>query len=239
MALRELSAQLEAPKSSLLPLLRALTARGYLEQDPLGEYRLGPEALERAAPPRPPRVAESPARAAGADAAYRGDGVPGHARRPTDRGGVRGQGRERAGHPVLPPGSATAGRCTPPRAARRSGVPAVGAREVLLARCRSVALHRAHRDEPARAARRARGDARDRGLREPGRAGCGRGRRSRRRSSTATAAWPAPARSAGPPTAFARGSRQLAAEVKDTARGISSLLGHRPHDDRRPAGRTQ
>ena len=47
LALRELSAQLEAPKSSLLPLLRTLTARGYLEQGPLGEYRLGPKALEQ------------------------------------------------------------------------------------------------------------------------------------------------------------------------------------------------
>jgi DNA-binding IclR family transcriptional regulator len=44
--LRELSAQLEAPKSSLLPLLRTLAARGYLEQGPLGEYRLGRRALE-------------------------------------------------------------------------------------------------------------------------------------------------------------------------------------------------
>ena len=47
LALRELSAQLEAPKSSLLPLLRTLTARGYLEQGALGEYRLGPKALEQ------------------------------------------------------------------------------------------------------------------------------------------------------------------------------------------------
>ncbi|HKC06960.1 MAG TPA: IclR family transcriptional regulator [Methylomirabilota bacterium] len=46
LALRELSAQLEAPKSSLLPLLRTLTARGYLEQGALGEYGLGPKALE-------------------------------------------------------------------------------------------------------------------------------------------------------------------------------------------------
>lgn len=46
LALRELSARLEAPKSSLLPLLRTLTARGYLEQGPLGEYRLGRKALE-------------------------------------------------------------------------------------------------------------------------------------------------------------------------------------------------
>jgi IclR family transcriptional regulator, acetate operon repressor len=46
LALRELSAQLEAPKSSLLPLLRTLTGRGYLEQGALGEYRLGRKALE-------------------------------------------------------------------------------------------------------------------------------------------------------------------------------------------------
>jgi DNA-binding IclR family transcriptional regulator len=46
LALREISAQLEAPKSSLLPLLRALTARGYLTQDHTGDYRLGPRALE-------------------------------------------------------------------------------------------------------------------------------------------------------------------------------------------------
>jgi len=46
LALRELSAQIEAPKSSLLPLLRTLTARSYLEQGALGEYRLGPKALE-------------------------------------------------------------------------------------------------------------------------------------------------------------------------------------------------
>jgi DNA-binding IclR family transcriptional regulator len=44
LALREVSAQLEAPKSSLLPLLRALTARGYLAQGAAGEYRLGASA---------------------------------------------------------------------------------------------------------------------------------------------------------------------------------------------------
>jgi DNA-binding IclR family transcriptional regulator len=44
--LREISAQLEAPKSSLLPLLRALTARQYLAQGQAGEYRLGPRPLE-------------------------------------------------------------------------------------------------------------------------------------------------------------------------------------------------
>jgi IclR family acetate operon transcriptional repressor len=46
LVLRDVSAQLEAPKSSLLPLLRALTARGYLAQGIAGEYRLGPGAME-------------------------------------------------------------------------------------------------------------------------------------------------------------------------------------------------
>jgi len=41
LALREVSAELEAPESSLLPLLRALTARGYLERARTGDYRLG------------------------------------------------------------------------------------------------------------------------------------------------------------------------------------------------------
>lgn len=45
LALREISAQLEAPKSSLLPLLRALATRGLLEQTDAGAYRLGPRAL--------------------------------------------------------------------------------------------------------------------------------------------------------------------------------------------------
>jgi IclR family transcriptional regulator, acetate operon repressor len=45
LALREISAQLEAPKSSLLALLRALAARGLLEQTHTGAYRLGPRAL--------------------------------------------------------------------------------------------------------------------------------------------------------------------------------------------------
>jgi DNA-binding IclR family transcriptional regulator len=54
LALRDVSAQLEAPKSSLLPLLRALTARSFLAQGRAGEYRLGPAALElgAAAPPQ-------------------------------------------------------------------------------------------------------------------------------------------------------------------------------------------
>jgi DNA-binding IclR family transcriptional regulator len=48
-ALKELSVRAETPKSSLLPLLRTLSARGYLEQGRAGEYRLGPRALELAA----------------------------------------------------------------------------------------------------------------------------------------------------------------------------------------------
>lgn len=46
LALRDVSAQLETPKSSLLPLLRALTARGYLAQGRAGEYGLGSRALD-------------------------------------------------------------------------------------------------------------------------------------------------------------------------------------------------
>ena len=46
LSLRDVSAELEAPKSSLLPLLRALTTRGFLVQGAGGEYRLGAGALE-------------------------------------------------------------------------------------------------------------------------------------------------------------------------------------------------
>jgi len=46
--LKDLSLRVETPKSSLLPLLRTLSARGYLEQGRAGEYRLGPRALELA-----------------------------------------------------------------------------------------------------------------------------------------------------------------------------------------------
>src|SRR5687768_3022323 len=46
LVLRDVSGRLEAPKSSLLPLLRALTARGYLAQGLAGEYRLGPGAMD-------------------------------------------------------------------------------------------------------------------------------------------------------------------------------------------------
>lgn len=47
--LKDLSVRVETPKSSLLPLLRTLSARGYLEQGRAGEYRLGRRALELAA----------------------------------------------------------------------------------------------------------------------------------------------------------------------------------------------
>jgi IclR family acetate operon transcriptional repressor len=49
-ALKYLSAELGAPKSSILPLLRALTARGYLEQGRFGEYRLGQKTVEFGSP---------------------------------------------------------------------------------------------------------------------------------------------------------------------------------------------
>jgi DNA-binding IclR family transcriptional regulator len=46
--LKDLSLRVETPKSSLLPLLRTLSARGYLEQGRAGEYRLGRRAVELA-----------------------------------------------------------------------------------------------------------------------------------------------------------------------------------------------
>jgi DNA-binding IclR family transcriptional regulator len=46
LALKDVSRGVETPKSSLLPLLRTLTARGYLEQGRAGEYRLGSRAAE-------------------------------------------------------------------------------------------------------------------------------------------------------------------------------------------------
>ena len=46
--LKVLSLRVETPKSSLLPLLRTLSARGYLEQGRAREYRLGPRAFELA-----------------------------------------------------------------------------------------------------------------------------------------------------------------------------------------------
>lgn len=48
-ALRELSHELDAPKSSLLPLLRTLVSRGYITQDRAGEYSLGTRILELSA----------------------------------------------------------------------------------------------------------------------------------------------------------------------------------------------
>jgi DNA-binding IclR family transcriptional regulator len=47
--LKDLALGVETPKSSLLPLLRTLAARGYLEQGRGGAYRLGPRAVELAA----------------------------------------------------------------------------------------------------------------------------------------------------------------------------------------------
>src|SRR3989440_11022213 len=65
LALRGVSAELEVPKSSLLPLLRALTARGYLAQGRAGEYRLGPSAVDLGAAAPTPNALMEAARPAG------------------------------------------------------------------------------------------------------------------------------------------------------------------------------
>jgi DNA-binding IclR family transcriptional regulator len=44
--LRDLAARLRAPKSSLVPLLRTLAARGYLRAGPAGDYRVGGKLFE-------------------------------------------------------------------------------------------------------------------------------------------------------------------------------------------------
>jgi IclR family acetate operon transcriptional repressor len=67
LALRDVSARLEAPKSSLLPLLRALTARGYLAQGRAGDYRLGSGALDLGAAAPAQRALVEVARPAVAD----------------------------------------------------------------------------------------------------------------------------------------------------------------------------
>ena len=67
LALRDVSARLLAPKSSLLPLLRALTARGFLAQGRAGAYRLGPAALDLGAAEPAPRELTDVARPAVVD----------------------------------------------------------------------------------------------------------------------------------------------------------------------------
>jgi len=67
LTLRDVSAQLEAPKSSLLPLLRALTTRGYATHGRAGDYRLGPRVLDLGAAAPPPRQLLEVARPAVAD----------------------------------------------------------------------------------------------------------------------------------------------------------------------------
>lgn len=48
-ALRDLSRDLTAPKSSLLPLLRTLVGRGYASRDSAGNYHLGEKVLQLSA----------------------------------------------------------------------------------------------------------------------------------------------------------------------------------------------
>jgi IclR family acetate operon transcriptional repressor len=64
LALKDVSRGVGTPKSSLLPLLRTLTARGYLEQGHAGEYRLGPRAVELGARSRGQRDLAAAARPA-------------------------------------------------------------------------------------------------------------------------------------------------------------------------------
>jgi DNA-binding IclR family transcriptional regulator len=101
LALHEVSAQLEAPKSSLLPLLRALTARGYLAQGRDGGLSHGAAHLRagqrRLGPARSGRG--GPARADGADARTGETVFLGTLGRRRAVRRLHRQGRERADHP--------------------------------------------------------------------------------------------------------------------------------------------
>src|SRR2546422_638118 len=92
LALRDVTAQLEAPKSSLLALLRALTARGYLAQGRAGEYRLGPSAVDLGAAAPTPNALMEAARPAGGGPTARGRRDDGRLR------DHRGAGAGRLGH---------------------------------------------------------------------------------------------------------------------------------------------
>ena len=143
-SLTELSVTLEAPKTSLLPLLRTLVSRGYAARGDSGRYGIGPRWLEAG---RQGRRRAGPGRgrapgAAGAHPRDRRDHLRGGAAARPRGPGLRGQGGEPAAHPL----QRGAGRAAPallhrhrlralrlPRA--RAGA------STSCARCRSRATH--------------------------------------------------------------------------------------------------
>jgi DNA-binding IclR family transcriptional regulator len=238
MALREVSAQLEAPKSSLLPLLRALTARRYLEQVRTGEYRLGPQALELGAGSARQELADV-ARPALAElmrttgetvflGTLAADGVSvvyvdkvesEHIIRYSagvgDRRPLHATSTGKAILAFLPVEQCEAllDALPLPRHTERT-VTSLAALRGSLDEIRRTGVC-VSLDELVRGASGVAAPIFDRRGRVAGACSIG-----------------------GPTDRVRPRLRQLAAEVKETARGISSLLGHRSHEDRKPAGRT-
>ena len=239
MALREVSAQLEAPKSSLLPLLRALTARGYLEQTRTGEYRLGPQVLELGSGSAARRELADVARPALAELMRRTGETVFLGMLAAD--GVSVVYVDKVESEQIIRYSAGVGDRRPLHAtatgkAILAFMPAQQ-REAIL---NTLPLAR-HTDRTVTSLAALRGS-----LEETRRTGVcvSLDEMVRGASGVASPIFDRQGRVAGAcaiggPTDRVRPRlRQLAAEVKDTARGISSLLGHRPHEDRKPAGRT-
>jgi DNA-binding IclR family transcriptional regulator len=239
MALREVSAQLEAPKSSLLPLLRALTARGYLEQTRTGEYRLGPQVFELGAGSAARRELADVARPALAELMRRTGETVFLGTLAVD--GVSVVYVDKVESEQIIRYSAGVGDRRPLHAtstgkAILAFMPAQQ-REAILDR---LPLAR-HTDRTVTSLAALRGS-----LEETRRTGVcvSLDEMVRGASGVASPIFDGQGRVAGAcaiggPTDRVRPHlRQLSAEVKDTARSISALLGHRPHEDRKPAGRT-
>jgi DNA-binding IclR family transcriptional regulator len=239
MALREVSAQLEAPKSSLLPLLRALTARGYLEQARTGEYRLGPQALELGAASAArleladlsrPALAELMRRtgetvflgtlaADGVSVVYidkvESDQIIRYSAGVGDRRPLHATSTGKAILAFLPAEQREALLDTLPLARHTDRtVTSLAALRGSLEETRRTGVC-VSLDEMVRGASGVAAPIFDRHGRVAGACTIG-----------------------GPTDRVRPRLRQLAAEVKETARRISSLLGHRPHEDRKPTGRT-
>ena len=239
MALREVSAQLEAPKSSLLPLLRALTARGYLEQARTGEYRLGPQAVELGAGSAAHLELADVARPALAELMRRtgetvflgtlaADGVSViYVDKVESDQLIRYSAGVGDRRPLHATSTGKAILAFLPVAQREAIVDALPLARHTERTVTSPAALRASLEEIQRTGVCVSLDEMVRGA-----------------SGVAAPIFDRHGRVAGActiggPTDRVRPRlRQLAAEVKETARSISALLGYRPHDDRKPAGRT-
>jgi DNA-binding IclR family transcriptional regulator len=224
LALHDVSAQLEAPKSSLLPLLRALTARGFLAQGRSGEYRLGAGALDLASSAPAHRELVQVARPALMDLSRRTGETVFLATLSSDRTSIVYVDKLESDHIIRYAGGVGDRR---PLHATSSGKAIMAflpeeEREDILG---SLPLDRhTERTVTSQAALRASlADVRRKCLRH--RRGVVPARRaSRRRSSTAMVAWPGPARRR--PSGRAPGSERSPPRC-GPRRVLSAQLGHR------------